>query len=100
MMQDLEKRAPDTMRKSLVVVDGLREGPEEVVERLTGCFASAGLGLPELGIGTAEEDVVIEAWKMHMTLTKNMKRFRFWGDVCYFLSVVLGLAAALFSVVH
>ena len=30
MMQELEKRAPDVMRKSVIVVDGLREGPEEV----------------------------------------------------------------------
>ena len=45
MMQELEKRAPDTMRKSIIVVDGLREGPEDVVEKLTGCFASASLGI-------------------------------------------------------
>ena len=40
---------------------------------MTGCFASGGGGLPELGIGTAEEDVVLEAWKLHMTLIKNAK---------------------------
>ena len=56
VLQELEKRAPDAMRKSIIVVDGLREGPEEVVEKLTGCFANASMGLPELGIGSAEED--------------------------------------------
>merc|ERR1719409_2520481 len=98
MMQDLEKRAPDTMRKSIVVVDGLREGPEEVVERLTGCFASAGLGLPELGIGSAEEDVVIEAWKMHMTLVKAGKMYRRNADITYFVSVLLALLSSFLSV--
>jgi len=98
MMQDLEKRAPDTMRKSIVVVDGLREGPEEVVERLTGCFASAGLGLPELGIGTAEEDVVIEAWKMHMTLVKAGKIYRRYADITYFVALMLGLVSSFLAV--
>ena len=42
---------PKKKMQSIIVVDGLNEGPEEVVEKLTGCFASASLGggLPELG---------------------------------------------------
>ncbi|CAD7922719.1 unnamed protein product [Amoebophrya sp. A120] len=98
MMQELEKRAPDVMRKSVIVVDGLREGPEAVVEKLTGCFAQSSLGLPELGLGTAEEDVVIEAWKMHMTLIKNAKVFRKWADLLYLLQLMLGWFGAFFSV--
>lgn len=69
-----------------------------MVEKLTGCFAQTSLGLPELGIGTAEEDVVIEAWKLHMTLIKNSKRYRRYADWAYLLSLLLSLAAAFLSV--
>lgn len=51
MMQDLEKRAPDFCRKGMVVVDGLRENPEVILDKLTACFANSGYGLPELGLG-------------------------------------------------
>jgi hypothetical protein len=36
---------------------------------------------------------------MHMTLTKNAKRFRFWGDVFYYLSLLFSLVAAAASIV-
>ena len=51
MMQDLEKRAPDVVRKSMVVVDGIRESPEVILDKLTACFGNSGMGLPDLGTG-------------------------------------------------
>lgn len=93
-MQRLEKRAPEVMRKSVVVVDTLRESPEQVVEKVTGCFASGGKGLPELGLGSAEEDVVLNAWQTHMTFTKNGKRYRAWGDMFFYVSVFLTLVSS------
>merc|ERR1719261_664135 len=46
MMHELNKRAPDMMRKSIVVVDAIRDDAEQIVENLTGCFASTA-GMPE-----------------------------------------------------
>jgi len=96
--QRLVKRAPEVMRKSVVVVDVLRETPEQVVEKVTGAFASGGKGLPELGLGSAEEDVVLDAWQTHMIYTDNAMRFRRDGDFFYYFSLVLTFISAVCAV--
>jgi hypothetical protein len=60
LWQELERRAPDLMRKSIVTVDVLADGPERIADKVTGCFANPDASLPELGVGTAEEDVVLQ----------------------------------------
>ncbi len=60
LWQELERRAPDLMRKSIVTVDVLADGPEKIADKVTGCFANPDASLPELGVGTAEEDVVLQ----------------------------------------
>jgi hypothetical protein len=97
-MQRLVKRAPEVMRKSVVVVDVLKETPEQVVEKVTGAFATGGKGLPELGLGSAEEDIVLDAWKAHMILTSNAKRFRRWGDFFYYFSLFLTFISSILAV--
>ena len=42
-MQRLEKRAPELVRKAITVVDVLREGPEEVVEKVRAAGGGQGL---------------------------------------------------------
>lgn len=92
--QNLVKRAPGTMRKSVVVVDILNEDTEQVVDKVTACFAGGDTGLPELGLGSAAEDVVLHAWKTHMTFTKYVHHFRSWADLCFYFSLVLTLISA------
>ena len=36
MWQDMERRAPDVMRKSIIVVDCLADDSEIVIEKVTG----------------------------------------------------------------
>ena len=119
LWQEMERRAPDLMRKSIIVVDALADGSEVIVEKVTGthrprsralprdlqcfearsaapvpteqtlvarrvgcraiatarlstrhsvcgtqcmagCFANPDAVLPELGLGTAEQDVVLQ----------------------------------------
>jgi hypothetical protein len=97
-LQNLVRRAPEEMRKSVVVTDILSGSPEQVVEQLTSCFASGGKGLPELGLGSAETDVVLDAWQAHIVFTSNAKRFRRWGDMLYYFSLLLTMVAAGFAV--
>eukprot|EP00746_Dinoflagellata_sp_MGD_P163095 gnl/MRDRNA2_/MRDRNA2_90964_c0_seq1.p1 gnl/MRDRNA2_/MRDRNA2_90964_c0~~gnl/MRDRNA2_/MRDRNA2_90964_c0_seq1.p1 ORF type:complete len:1135 (-),score=217.83 gnl/MRDRNA2_/MRDRNA2_90964_c0_seq1:81-3485(-) len=93
-LQNLVKRAPEAMRSCVAVVDILRENPEQVVDKVTACFASGGRGLPELGLGSAEEDVVLHAWKTHMTFTKNTYDFRRWADIFFYLGLLLTIFSA------
>merc|ERR1719456_1573056 len=95
----MNKRAPELMRKQVVVVDAVRDNPEDIVEALTGCFAGSG-GLPELGLGTAEADVVLSAWRLHLTLWTNAKRIRGKADRLYTLSIMLVIFTALASVLR
>merc|ERR1719478_1852826 len=98
LMKELNDRAPDLMRKCVVVVDVVRDSPESVVNALTGCFASAADGMPELGLGSAEYDVVLNAWKLYCCLVANAKVMRRWADWFYVISTLLVLVAALTSV--
>jgi hypothetical protein len=97
-LQNLAKRAPETMRKSVAVVNVLFANPEQIVDKVTACFAATGHGLPELGLGTAEEDVVLHAWKRHMTFVENAQRYRRWGDICFYFSIALTLVSATFAI--
>jgi hypothetical protein len=97
-MQNLEKRAPETMRKAVAVVDAMKESPEQVVEKVTGCFAGGSQGLPELGLGSAEEDVVLNAWQSHMQFTKNARIFRRWGDIFHYFSLFLTVLSSTVAV--
>ena len=73
MMRTLAERAPHLFRKNVVSVDILTESEEQTLEVISGCFALAG-GVPELGLGNAEVNVVFAAWNMHLILFKNAKR--------------------------
>jgi hypothetical protein len=97
-MRNLEKRAPEVMRKSVVVVDTLADSPEQVVEKVTGCFAGGGKGLPELGLGSAAEDVVLNAWQTHMTFVKNGRIFRRWGDIFHYLSLFMTVLSSTIAI--
>ena len=74
MMKTLAERAPQLFRKNVVSVDILTESEEQTLEVITGCFAAQG-GVPELGLGNAEVNVIFNAWNMHLLLSKNAKSF-------------------------
>merc|ERR1719487_363548 len=98
MVQELNNRAPELMRKGIVVVDAVQDSPEDIVRSLTGCFASAGDGMPELGLGSAEADVVLSAWKLHMTLSDNAAYMRRWADLLMGVSTLFVIITTLSSV--
>ena len=74
MMRSLAERAPQLFRKSIVSVDVLVESEEQVLDTITSCFATTG-GVPALGLGNAEVNVVASAWRAHMTLSANARHF-------------------------
>jgi len=74
MMRSLAERAPQLFRKSIVSVDILTESEEQVIDVITSCFATSG-GVPALGLGNAEVNVIFAAWRAHLFLVQNSKRF-------------------------
>ncbi|CAE8589261.1 unnamed protein product [Polarella glacialis] len=98
MMRRLEERAPEKIRSAYAVVDVLQDNLESIVEKVTACFASGGVGFPELSLGTAEQDIVLLAWHACMVFDIAARQFRLIGDILYYLSLCLAVVSGLLSI--
>jgi len=99
MMRSLADRAPMLFRKNVVSVDVLKETEEQVLEVITGCFAQAG-GVPELGLGNAEVNVIFNTWRMHLDLCENATYHHRWSVVMQWILWLLSIAATLVAVLN
>jgi ABC-type multidrug transport system fused ATPase/permease subunit len=98
MMRELAQRAPQLFRKTIVSVDLVNDTAEDVLETLTSCFAGGAGGVPELGLGNAEINVVYIAWKRHLSLYRNAQRFKRWSHAIQYTLYLLGLLTTIASV--
>eukprot|EP00931_Biecheleriopsis_adriatica_P113052 TRINITY_DN8797_c0_g1_i1.p1 TRINITY_DN8797_c0_g1~~TRINITY_DN8797_c0_g1_i1.p1 ORF type:complete len:1113 (-),score=238.73 TRINITY_DN8797_c0_g1_i1:92-3430(-) len=98
LMLRLERRAPEKMRRAYATVNVLKDSAEKVIEKVTGCFASGGVGLPELGLGSAEEDLVLIAWQLSMAFDKAAWMFRLKADILYYVSMLFTMITGILCV--
>jgi len=75
MMRGLAERAPKLFRTHVVSVDIMTDGEEQTLDAIMGCFAASG-GVPELGQGDAETNVVFNAWRLHIVLCEQGAAFK------------------------
>lgn len=68
-----------------------------MLEAITGCFSQSG-GVPELGLGNAEVNVIFNTWMLHLTLCENARRFHRRSVILQWLQWILGTAATLMAV--
>ena len=54
--------------------------------------------MPELDLGNAERDVVLSAWRLHMTLFENAKVMNWWANLMFASSTFLVVITSLLSV--
>jgi len=97
MMRSLAERAPMLFRKNVISVDILTQSEEQVLEAITGCFSQSG-GVPELGLGNAEVNVVFSTWWLHLTLCENARHHRRWSVIGQWVMWGLSLTATLVAV--
>mmetsp|Transcript_49993 Transcript_49993/g.89748 ORF Transcript_49993/g.89748 Transcript_49993/m.89748 type:complete len:1089 (+) Transcript_49993:33-3299(+) len=97
-MQRLEARAPEKLRRAYAIVDVLTDSAETMVEKVTECFASGGVGLPELGLGSAETDILLIAWHSCMVFDRAAQRFKWKGEFMYYLTISLALLSGLLAI--
>lgn len=100
LFQELHKRAPALFHKSIVTVDLVNDSAEEVLQTITGSFASAGGGLPELGLGAAEVNVVLSAWSRHLALSKTARYFAWRASLVSVALFSISLLTALVAVLY
>ena len=98
MMKELTERAPQLFRRTIVACDLVNDSAEDVLETLTSCFAGGAGGVPELGLGNAEQNVVIVAWKRYLSLFVNARRFSRWSVVLQYVLLILALLTTISSV--
>jgi len=100
MLKELHQRAPMLLKNTVVAVDVMKDGSEDVLSTLCCCFSGGG-GVPELGLGEAEVLCLLTAWKRHMILLGNAMKFERLADslqlLLYFLGVVTTVVAVLYG---
>jgi len=99
IMRELNLRAPVHTRKAVVSVDVIRDSAESVLQVVTNCFAAAAGDLPELGLGSAESDVVFRAWRQQEALLLNAAKQRKLANVLFYVSMLLSFLIALLATV-
>jgi hypothetical protein len=99
MLQELHQRAPMLLRTSCVAVDVMRDTSEDVLSTLTCCFAGGG-GVPELGLGEAEQLCVLTCWKRHMILRENADKFEKIADNIQIFLYMLGIVTTALAVFY
>ena len=97
MMKGLAERAPLLFRTGIASVDILTDSEEHMLAVIEGSFSSVG-GVPELGLGSAEVNVVFNAWNLHMTLCQNAKSFKSKSVIMQFLVQLLALITTLIAI--
>ncbi|GMI00909.1 hypothetical protein TrVE_jg7298 [Triparma verrucosa] len=100
MFKELLSRAPQLFQKTILSVDLVEASAEEVLTAVTGCFASTTSGIPELGLGDAEMNMVFNAWERHCILWTNAKIIRNRAHLLYALLTFIALSTALCSVLY
>ena len=99
MLQELHQRAPMLLRTSCVAVDVMRDTSEDALSTLTCCFSGGG-GVPELGLGEAEQLCVLTCWKRHMILRENADKFEKIADNIQVFLYMLGILSTALAVFY
>jgi hypothetical protein len=74
--QELIARAPQLFKKTIVSINLAKASAEQILSVTTGCFANTSGGIPELGLGDAEINMIFNAWERHLVLYQNAKSLR------------------------
>jgi len=94
------KSRPEVFVDTLAVVDPLVDSPERVLNVLTRCFASTATGAVELGVGSAQSNVVLAAWRIQADLDHNARRQQRASDLLMGVALTftfLSTAATVFT---
>ena len=100
MLFEKWQRAPDYLMKQVQTADVMKKTAEQLLNLFTGCFSASAGGVPELGLGNAEANVVFVAWKRHLALFVNADRFLRWSHAVQYIIYALGLLTTVASVLY
>ena len=61
---DLYSERRDLFNETIIVVNPLKESPDEVLTRLAKCIASVQATSNEVGAGPADHNAIFDAWRV------------------------------------
>jgi len=99
IIKGLAERVPQLFRKNIVSVDLLNDSEEQMLQVITSCFASGTGGVPELGLGDAEVNIVWTAWQLHYDLCVNAADFYRSAWISQIVLWLLGIITTFVAVV-
>ena len=99
MMKELMERAPMLLENTIVDVDLLYDTSEKTLNTLTCCFSGGG-GVPELGLGIAENIAILTAWKRHIILFTNAVKYEKMADILQMILFVNSILTTVLAIVY
>lgn len=96
---DLAQARPEIFNDTIRLIDPFLDSAEDVLASLSTCFASCETGVIELGVGTADEDVVYDAWVRHYVISQSVSNLRWKSSVLTIASWALTFFTTLVAVV-
>jgi hypothetical protein len=97
---DLAANRPQVITDTIKVVNPVEMSGEDALESLSSCFSSTCTGMVELGSGSANDDVVMEAWRTFWQLHTKGKNLHGTSSWLVRLSTTLAFLAVLAAICH
>jgi hypothetical protein len=99
MMMELNQRAPMILRDTILAVDVMNDPSDRVLDTMAVVF-NAGGGVPELGLGMAEQLCILTAWKRHLTLYENAIKFEQIADAIQLFTYCNAILTTVLAVLY
>jgi hypothetical protein len=90
---DLYSERRDLFNETIIVVNPLKESPDEVLTRLAKCIASVQATSNEVGAGPADHNAIFDAWRVHKTLVDTASRRRVSADRLAAVAIIVTFMA-------
>ena len=101
LCSDVVARSPGLFESYIVSADVINLSQEEVLNTISEVFADGGKsGIPELGVGNAEDLVIYNAWQRHMVLYENSMRYKRSNTIVFMLLLLVGFLTTVCSVMY
>eukprot|EP00418_Pyrodinium_bahamense_P076591 CAMPEP_0179057494 /NCGR_PEP_ID=MMETSP0796-20121207/24363_1 /TAXON_ID=73915 /ORGANISM="Pyrodinium bahamense, Strain pbaha01" /LENGTH=820 /DNA_ID=CAMNT_0020754215 /DNA_START=103 /DNA_END=2565 /DNA_ORIENTATION=- len=96
---DLHCEIPWLFKERIVSVNPLEDSPDKMLDLLSRCFASVYMKTHEVGAGSADQDVILGAWRLHRQLVANANVHRRRADVVAIMATLLTFLASSIAIV-
>eukprot|EP00933_Yihiella_yeosuensis_P032101 TRINITY_DN25686_c0_g2_i1.p1 TRINITY_DN25686_c0_g2~~TRINITY_DN25686_c0_g2_i1.p1 ORF type:complete len:808 (+),score=128.83 TRINITY_DN25686_c0_g2_i1:45-2468(+) len=99
---DLVCERPSYFDHTFLIVDALVDTTDQVIQKVSKSFSSRALHAMEMGAGSADQNLITEAWRLHRMLTASAAKLQTCSNLLVFLTAMftfIGSVVAVLSLV-